>query len=142
MKQVEKQGKKNEIGAIGEKIAENYLKRNGFEILETNYLKKWGEIDIISRETRNSKEIIHFVEVKTVSYETKKDLERAVSYGTWKPEDNVHYKKLQRMVRTLETWIAENNKDCVEWQIDVAAVRVVAREKYATIKFLDNVIVE
>ncbi len=139
MKQSDKKGERNKIGAIGEEIAYMYLKKKGFSIIETNYLKKWGEIDIVSRETINNKHIIHFVEVKTVSYETKEMLQKAVSYGTWRPEENVHPRKIERMHRTIESWFTENNLD-LEWQIDVASVRVVPREKYATVKFLPNVI--
>ena len=43
MKQTDKKGLKNKIGAFGEQIAVNYLKNKGFSILDTNYLKKWGD---------------------------------------------------------------------------------------------------
>ena len=139
MKQNLKKGERNRIGALGEEIACNYLKKKGFAIIETNYLKKWGEIDVVSRETINNKPLIHFIEVKTVSYETKEMLQKAVSYGTWRPEENVHHKKIERMSRTVETWLMERNFDC-EWQIDVISVRIVPREKYATVKYLPNII--
>jgi len=135
MKQHLKLGKKNQTGAWGEQIAVNYLKKRGFIILDTNYLQKWGEIDIVARET----EIIHFVEVKTVSYETKQQLEAAVSHGTWRPEENVHRQKIAKLSRTIESWLSEHKCD-LDWQIDVAAVRVVSREKYATVKYIPNVI--
>lgn len=135
MKQNLKQGKKNEIGALGEQIAVNYLQKQGFTILDTNYQKKWGEIDIVARETN----IVHFVEVKTVSYETKAVLSNAVAQETWSPEDNVHFKKIQRMNRTIESWLLEN--DCeLDWQIDIAAVRIVPCEKYAAVKYIPNII--
>ncbi len=139
MKQSDKKGLKNKVGGYGELIATRYLARNGFVVIDTNYLKKWGEIDIVARETLNNKPIIHFVEVKTVSYETKADLERAVSYGTYRPEENVHPKKIKRLARAIESWIMENHSDN-DWQIDVVAVRIVPREKYATVKFIPNVI--
>lgn len=135
MKQDQKDGQKNKIGAIGEKIAANYLKKQGIEVLATNYLKKWGEIDIVARETAK----IRFVEVKTVSYETKQDLQIAISRGTWRPEENVHPKKLQRMHRAIESWIVEHQYEG-DWEIDVIAVRIVPREKYASVKYISNVI--
>ena len=139
MKQTAKKGEKNKIGAYGEEIAANYLKKLGHVVLDTNYLKKWGEIDIVSRETINNKATLHFVEVKTVSYETKIDLERAVSYGTWRPEENVHPLKIQKMNRAIESWLMEHDCDS-GWQIDVIAVRIVPRERYATVKYLPNII--
>ena len=139
MKQSEKQGKKNKVGALGEAVATEFLKNKGFSIENTNYLKKWGEIDIVARETTKNHVRIRFVEVKTVSYETKQDLKRAVSHETWRPEENVHPQKLKRLHRTIESWLLEHDYEG-EWQVDVLAVRIVPREKYATVKCIENVI--
>ena len=139
MKQSLKKGKKNEIGAFGEQITVNYLTNKGFSVLEVNYLKKWGEIDVVARETIGNKQTIRFVEVKTVSYETKADLNLAVTHETWRPEDNVHYRKIQRMNRAIESWLHENNCD-LDWQLDIAAVRIVTREKFASVKYISNII--
>ena len=135
MKQSQKQGERNKTGALGEEIAAKYLKKQGFEFLEKNYLKKWGEIDLVARGTEG----IRFVEVKTVSYETKQALEAAISRGTWRPEENVHKSKIQRLSRAIESWIMENNYDG-DWEIDVIAVRIVPREKYATVNYLKGVV--
>jgi putative endonuclease len=105
MKQHLKQGQKNQIGAIGEQIAATFLQQKGLTIIDTNYLKKWGEIDIVARETLGSRQKVHFIEVKTVSYETRAMLESAVSRGTWRPEENVTFQKLAKLHRTVETWI-------------------------------------
>jgi len=139
MKQVNKQGTKNQVGAYGEQITAKYLVNKGFEVLDTNYLKKWGEIDIVARETVENRQIIRFVEVKTVSYETRSALDYVVTQETWQPEDNVHYKKIQRMNRAIESWLQEHRCDS-DWQIDIAAVRIVPREKYASVKYIPNVI--
>ena len=53
---------KQKIGDLGEGIACNYLKNKGFKVIDRNYWKPWGEIDIIVKKQG----IIHFVEVKTV----------------------------------------------------------------------------
>ena len=124
-----------DIGSLGELMTANYLKRKGFQLLEMNYLRKWGEIDVIVEKDSR----VHFVEIKTVSYGTKAELERAVAHGTWRPEENVHAFKIKKLSRAIDTWIADN-KWSGDWQIDVAAVRVVPRETYATIKIIDNVI--
>jgi putative endonuclease len=136
MKQTDKKGLRNKTGALGEQVAVTYLKQLGFTIVEQNFLKKWGEIDIIAKRDTD----IHFVEVKTVSYETKESLQRAVSHGTWRPEENVTPQKIHKLNRVIETWIEEQPQDLVVWQIDVVAVRIVPHEKYATIKYLPNII--
>ena len=49
------------LGKDGEKKARSYLKKSGWEILESNYLTPFGEIDIIARKG----ETVAFIEVKT-----------------------------------------------------------------------------
>lgn len=137
MKQAHKKGEKNVIGAMGEEVAAKFLVRKGMLIKQYNYLKKWGEIDLVAHETGK----VHFIEVKTVSYETKEDLRWAISHETWRPEENVHYQKLKRLSRTISSWLLEHEY-AGEWQFDVAVVRLVPREKYATIKMIPNVIIE
>lgn len=129
--------KKNnkQTGDWGEQIAAGYLERKGFTILERNYWRKWGEIDIVAQKSNQ----VHFVEVKTVSYETKADLADAVARGTWRPEEQVHQFKLRQIYKALETWIADRSYEG-DWQIDVLAVRIVPRETYATVKYIENVV--
>ncbi len=54
---------KQKLGAIGEDAVCEYLKKQGFSITDRNYLKKWGELDIVAKRDKK----IHFVEVKSVS---------------------------------------------------------------------------
>lgn len=124
-------------GSLGEKLTADYLVKLGFTLLEMNYLRKWGEIDVIVKKDNK----VHFVEVKTVSYETKAYLEAAVAHGTWRPEENVHEYKLKKLKRAIETWIAEN-KWSGDVQIDVAAVRIVPCETFASINIINNVIID
>ena len=126
---------RKQIGAWGEQITVKNYQNSGFKVLGVNYLKKWGEIDVITKKDN----IVHFIEVKTVSYGTKADLERAVTHGTWRPEENVTAHKVKKLSRAIESWLGENKWDG-KWQIDVVAVRIVPRETFATIKVIDNVI--
>jgi putative endonuclease len=120
------------VGKMGEEAVANHLKRKGYRILDRNYRKKWGELDIVTEKGG----IIHFVEVKTVSYETNN---RYVSRETWMPEENVQHKKLQRLIRTIESWILEH-KYGGEWQIDVASVWIDGKNKRGRIKLLENIV--
>jgi len=52
---------KRRLGIIGEKIAQSYLIKKGYEILETNFYTRKGEIDIITKKEN----CIIFIEVKT-----------------------------------------------------------------------------
>ena len=53
--------KRRTIGDFGEEIALKYLEKKGYQILDRNFLKPYGEIDIIAIKN----DILTFVEVKT-----------------------------------------------------------------------------
>ena len=134
--------KHNQIGKIGEDIACKWLISSGFTIIQQNYWKKFGEIDIVARlPGRQAGETakIHLIEVKSISYETKKDLNYAVSHETWRPEENVHKEKQRRLKNAIGVWLSENKYEG-KWQIDILMVRMVPREKYAQVEVLENVI--
>ena len=123
------------IGDLGERIVCNFLERKGFSILERNYTTSYAEIDVIAQK----RDIVHFIEVKTVSHETKQDLRHAVARATWRPEEQVHAHKKIKISLGVESWLQKEQYGGV-WQIDVAAVRVVPRETYATVKMIENVV--
>lgn len=52
-----------ELGRKAEELAGNFLKKNGYRVLEKNFRCRYGEIDIIARD----KKAICFVEVKSRS---------------------------------------------------------------------------
>lgn len=124
-------------GVLGEKVAREYLLRNGYYIIMQNYRKPWAEIDIICKKD----DIVHFVEVKSVPYETRVQLENAISRETWQPEELVHSFKLKQISKGVQSWLHENSYTG-NFQIDVAVVRIVPRETYARVKLIDNVLVE
>lgn len=122
-------------GDKGEAIVCKYLQRKGWKIIDRNYQQRWFEIDIIAQ----FQQTIHFIEVKTVSYETIKDLNKAVTRETWRPEEQVHAKKLEKIGRGVDFWLSSTKYEG-KWQFDVAAVRIVPRETYATVKYIDNLV--
>src|SRR3989344_3257555 len=106
---------KQNTGKAGENAAEMFLKKPSYKILERNYWKKWGEIDIVA--DRNG--IIHFIEVKTVSRE---NLPEAGS-DNYLPEDNIYPWKRQRLARVIKTYLLERRiSEDRDWQIDSLAV--------------------
>ena len=119
-------------GDVGEELASRFLAGHGYEIVERNYLKKWGEIDVIAKKGG----ILHFVEVKTVK-------SRDVSGETdgYRPEENVHPKKLERLSRAIETYLADKKVSPeTNWQIDVITVLLDIDSKKARIGVIGNVI--
>lgn len=108
-------------GYQGEQIALKYLQKIGFSIIETNYTKRMGEIDIVAFH----KGKLHFIEVKTLFYD-QYDVSRETYGGKrYDPWQNVSREKLRRFGRTCEIYIIERNVSReTPWQIDVIAVSV------------------
>ena len=124
------------IGEIGENIAVKFLVKHGFSILERNYTKKWGEIDIIAEKSNK----LYFIEVKSVS---RLDLDHVTheTLDQYKPEDNMHPWKLKRLSRTIQTYLLSKNiDDEKEWQVDLLVVFLSLKNKNAKIKLVSDII--
>ena len=124
------------IGEIGENIAVKFLVKHGFSVLDRNYTKKWGEIDIVAEKGNK----LYFIEVKSVS---RPDLGN-VSQETldqYNPEDNMHPWKLKRMSRTIQTYLLNKKiTDEKEWQVDLLVVFLDIKNKKARIKVVEDII--
>lgn len=130
--------KTQKIGEIGEKLARMFLMKHGYEILESNYTKKMGEIDIVAK----SGETYHFIEVKSVSREIvpESELGNVTHESTgYRPEENMHDKKIQRFVRAVEHYLMANNLE-VEHQIDLALVYIDPIRKMGKVRLMENII--
>jgi len=135
------------IGKIGENIAERFLVKHNFSILDNNYTKKWGELDLIAEK----KGKLYFIEVKSVSrnlIDVSHDLsvlqnnqKGTETLDQYKPEDNMHPWKLKRMARTIQTYLLSNKiPDEKEWQVDLLVVFLDLKNKKAKIKVVNDII--
>ncbi len=130
------------IGEVGENIAVKFLMKHGFFILERNYTKKWGEIDIIAEKSNK----LYFIEVKSVSRETLDNVNHDLPAQTgtldqYKPEDNMHPWKLKRLSRTIQTYLLSKKfADEKDWQVDLLVVFLSLKEKSAKIKVVSDII--
>lgn len=97
------------VGSYGEEIAASYLKKQGYRILEQNYRKRYGEIDIIAEDGED----IVFVEVKT----RKSDL-----FGS--PFEAVDTRKQHRMSRVALAYLHSRKMSDRSARFDVVAVMV------------------
>jgi putative endonuclease len=116
---------KRKIGNIGENIACKFLEGKGYKIIEKNYWKPWGEIDIVAEKSN----ILKFIEVKSVSR------------ATVRPEENMHPGKVRRLHRAIQTYMLDRrvseNKD---WQIDLVCVLLDFNTKKARVELLENIV--
>jgi Holliday junction resolvase-like predicted endonuclease len=133
---------KQKIGELGENIAAKFLVKHNFLILDRNYTKKWGEIDIVAEKADK----LYFVEVKSVSRETlnifiSKSYSSSDERYQSRPEDNMHPWKLKRLSRTIQTYILSKKiPDEKEWQVDLLVVYLCQKEKKARVKVVSNII--
>lgn len=124
------------IGNLGEDIASKYLINKGFKVIDRNYRKKFGEIDVIVKKSQR----IHFVEVKTVSSENLKDI-KPEDEDSFRPEDNVHTWKQERLSRAIQVYLSENKiGEESDWQFDVVTVLLDVKNKLAKVKMLEDII--
>lgn len=132
---------RRQFGNIGETIACEFLVRHGFSILERNFLRKWGEIDIVAKKGV----VLRFVEVKSVScvtFEggTRETSARPGNVAGYRPEENVHPQKLKRLFRTIEGYLMEKHLDDHDWQLDIVTVKINKTTRQARVELLENVV--
>ncbi len=117
---------KQNIGKLGEDIAVKYLEKHGYKILERNYRKPWGEIDIVAQQ---SNELV-FVEVKAQNKEFE-----------WRPEENITFHKKHQLSRIVSTYLKINKiPEDQNWRIDVLAITLDFKTKNAQIEHIQNII--
>lgn len=121
------------IGELGEGIACNFLIKSGFSILERNYTKKWGEIDIIAEK----KDKRYFIEVKSKKVENFDLIDNETIN---RPEENMHIWKLQRLRRVVETYLISKRLGSIDWQFDLLIVYLNVEKRLARVRVVDNII--
>jgi putative endonuclease len=122
--------RKRRFGDLGERIARKYLESKGYSILERNYLKPWGEIDIVARKRGT----ITFCEVKT---REKKHVEHYLA------EASVNAEKIRKLQKICETYLMERELSLSQkWQIDVLAIVIDKQKKKAIVKHFRNAVWE
>ena len=114
-----------ELGNLGEKIAQDYLRKKGYRILDVNFKRKWGEIDIVAKKRG---EVI-FVEVKTISQKEE-----------FSPEDEINWKKKKQLRKMAQIYLLENKIPLNHpYQIDIMAVEISPDFQETSPEFVEGV---
>lgn len=126
------------IGELGEDVACKFLMKHGFSILERNYTKKWGEIDIIAQKGDKR----YFIEVKSKSVSSLDFVTGFNENGkeTNRPEENMHPWKMKRLRRIVETYLISKRLGYVDWQFDLLVVYLDIDHRKARVKVIENII--
>ena len=99
--------KNYETGKLGEKLAEEFLVKNGFQLIEKNFHTRFGEIDLIMEKKRDSStalgmtagRVLVFVEVK---------LKIGEDFGT--PEEMINKHKIRQIEMTGQAFLMKYPK--------------------------------
>jgi putative endonuclease len=105
---------RKELGRRGEQAAGTYLERIGFEILDTNWRTKAGEVDIVARDGTT----LVLVEVKT---------RRSFSAGT--PEESVSPTKQKRLGRLAAAYLQTLGDEPESVRFDVVSIYVLGEDR-------------
>lgn len=110
---------------LGERLAADYLRRRGYDVIETNYRCPEGEIDIVARQGGD----VVFVEVRT---------RRGQRFGT--PEESVTSAKMEHLRLAAASYLAAHGDLAADWRIDFVAVELDERGKTSRISLIENAV--
>jgi putative endonuclease len=116
---------RQEVGKLGEKAAQKFLKKRGYRICETGFRCRHGEIDIIARH----KDYLVFVEVRTKSN---------LDFGT--PEESITQAKKERLIASALTYTTTHQDISPLWRIDVVAIELDDKGKPKRIELIENAV--
>lgn len=95
------------LGKEGERLAERYLHKKGYRLVERNYRCKAGELDLIVLD----RGVIVFVEVKTRT---------GAAFGS--PLEAVEIRKQRKMIQAAQFFLAEKGLQQRDARFDVVGV--------------------
>lgn len=116
---------RKDTGALGEKLARDFLKKKGYHIHETNFRCKHGEIDIVAEK----KDYLVFVEVRTKTTD---------DFGS--PEESVTHAKREKLIASALTYVTIHRNLPPSWRIDFVAVELDQKGKATRIELFENAI--
>jgi putative endonuclease len=100
---------KQAFGELGERIAERWLRRQGWRVVQRRYRSGHRDIDLVMEREGT----VAFVEVKA---------RRGSRFGD--PVEAVNWSKQKQLIRSASTWIDRHGKPSECYRFDVIGVLV------------------
>jgi len=116
---------RQDVGKLGEKAGQKFLKKRGYRIRETGFRCHHGEIDIIAQQ----KDWLVFVEVRA---------KISLDFGT--PEESLTQSKKRRLIATALTYTNTHRDLPSLWRIDVIAIELDDKGRIRRIEHIENAI--
>jgi putative endonuclease len=98
-----------DFGELGERIAERWLRRQGWRIVQRRFRAGHRDIDLVV----GRDDLVVFVEVKA---------RRGADFGD--PVEAVNWKKQRQLVRSASVWIDRHGRPSESYRFDVVGVLV------------------
>jgi len=112
------------LGDLGERLAAHHLEANGYRILQRNYRRSFGEVDIIAQKG----EVLSFVEVKS---------RRGSAMG--RACEAVTPIKAERLAQVAEVYTAERDPDA-GFRVDLIAIDFAPDGRLLSLNHYENAI--
>lgn len=117
-------------GFLGEEIATQFLLKNHYQILQRNYRKKWGELDIVAFD-KKTKETV-FIEVKMITS----------CFSSILPEEELTREKIEKLKRTILSFLSQYHLEEKPWRFDFLAIENLTNSKNPLIRHYKDVYLE
>lgn len=111
-------------GNYGEDLACDFLKKNGYKILERNYLIRGGEVDIVARDGPT----LIFIEVKT-----------RYSHEFGPPAESMTFWKIKALLKTAKFYVQKINWGEGEYRLDFISVDFAENPEDPKIELIKNI---
>jgi len=118
--------KRPELGRRGEALAAEYLKKQGYSIIEQNARSRLGEIDLVARDRKT----LVFVEVRT---------RRS---GDFTPEESVAWPKQRKLAALATQYVQKQGDADSDWRVDVIAIEIDAWDNVVRLDHLESAVGE
>lgn len=127
----------NKLGDVGERLAAEFLSEKGLSVVDANFSRQWGEIDLIAV---NREEGVVFTEVKTVRCRVPEEVPKE-GENKHRPEEKVNDEKRKRLRRIIQTYLDENATGQPLWRVDLVCVYADLQRDRAHINWIQNIII-
>lgn len=97
------------VGRLGEKLARDHIRQQGYRVIELNHRSRLGELDIICRDGST----IVFIEVKTRTSD---------AFGS--PAEAVDARKRAKLRRLAQEYLIEHGLEASDVRFDVLGIRL------------------
>lgn len=121
----------NPVAVEGEELATQFLRKKGYKIIERNFRKRYGEIDIIALDESTGtglNQTLVFIEVKTKSN---------FNYG--QPFESITPWKLRSVIKTAQFYKMIHPKLPDRMRIDAISVKLFGRGRPDFIEHIQNI---